>query len=98
MGKYEALFEDEDNIFGGTPKSKFWDISRQASDEIVADEFDKVLERIAAMEMILAEHYDDEVLESKIKQITFEKSAEIEHHKKGLYIEITGEIVCRLDS
>ena len=98
MGKYEALFEDEDNIFGGTPKSKFWDIANQANEEIVTDEFDKILEKFALMEMILAEHYDDEVLESKMKQIAFERSPEIEQHKKSLYIEFTGEIVCRLDS
>ena len=26
MSNYEALFEDEDNIFGGTPESKYHDI------------------------------------------------------------------------
>ena len=39
MSKFEALFEDEDNIFGGTPESKYHDIASQANDEIVKNEF-----------------------------------------------------------
>ena len=27
MANYEALFEDENNIFGGTPESKYHDIA-----------------------------------------------------------------------
>ena len=98
MSKYDALFEDEEDIFGGTPKSKFWDIATQASDEIVKDEFDKIIEKFAAMEAILRETHDDEELERKIQQYCFENSHDIENHKKSLYIEFTGEIVCRLDS
>jgi len=35
MSKYDALYEDEDDIFSGTPKSKFWDSINSANDEIV---------------------------------------------------------------
>ena len=45
MANYEALFEDEENIFGGTPQSKFWDIALQASDEIVKEEFEKIMQK-----------------------------------------------------
>ena len=30
--KYAALFEDEDDIFAGTPESKYWDIANQTQD------------------------------------------------------------------
>ena len=53
MANYEALFEDEDNIFGGSPQSKFWDIINQASDELVKDQIDKFFAQYTAMEMIL---------------------------------------------
>ncbi|MCK5110682.1 MAG: DUF2018 family protein [Arcobacteraceae bacterium] len=98
MGKYEALFEDEDNIFGGTPKSKFWDIANQANEEIVEDEFDKIMEKFAVMEAILRKEHNDIELDKMIAAYAFEYADDIELHKKGLYIEFTGEIVCRLDS
>ncbi|MDY0322027.1 MAG: DUF2018 family protein [Arcobacteraceae bacterium] len=98
MSKYEALFEDEDDIFGGTPRSKFWDIARQANDELVEDAFDEIFAKFAAMEAILAKHYDDETLEKMIKSHVLSGSSELEDHKKSLYIAFTGDIVCRLDS
>jgi len=98
MGKFEVLFEDEDNIFGGTPESKYWDIATQANEEIVQDEFNKIVHKFAAMEQLLKKHYDEDELDRIIEQYGFENSAEIEQLKKGLYIEFTGNIVMRLDS
>ena len=98
MGKYEALFEDEENIFGGTPKSKYRDIATQANEEIVSDEFDKIVQKFAIMEAILQEKFNHEELDSMISQYGFENSIEVENMKKGLYIEFTGNIVMRLDS
>ncbi len=98
MNRYEALFEDEDDIFGGTPKSKFWDIANQASDDLVKDQFDKIFERFAVMEVMLRNHYSDEEIQKTIRSYPLANEEEIEHHKKSLYIEFTGNIVCRLDS
>ena len=98
MGNYEALFEDEDNIFGGTPKSKYHDIASQANDEIVADEFDKIVQKFAIMEAMLRDKDESDDLDRRITQYGFENSIEVENMKKGLYIEFTGNIVMRLDS
>ena len=98
MNKYEALFEDEENIFGGTPESKYHDIANQANDEIVKDEFNKIVQKFAIMEAMLKEQYDSEELDRKIAAYGFDKSVEVENMKKGLYIEFTGNIVMRLDS
>ena len=98
MANYEALFEDEDNIFGGTPASKYHDIANQASQEVVQDEFDKIVERFAIMEAMLTKEYGDEKLDQLMNQYGFENSLEIDQHKKSLYIEFTGNIVMRLDS
>ena len=95
---YEALFEDEGNIFGGTPSSKYHDIANQANEDIVKDEFDKIVEKFAAMEQLLEKAYPDKDIDRIIEQHIFENSNDIEHHKKGLYIEFTGNIVMRLDS
>lgn len=94
--KYEALFEDEDDIFGGTPSSKFWAIANQASDDLVKDVFDSLFEKMAVMEYLLDEQGIE--VDGRIRQLALEHSAFIEQKKKSLYVEYTGEIVCRLDS
>ena len=98
MSRYEALFEDEDNIFGGTPQSKYHDIASQASQEVVKDEFNKIAEKFAVMEALLVAQHGDDVLEDLMKNYAFENSTEIETKKKSLFIEWTGNIVMRLDS
>ena len=98
MSNYEALFEDEENIFGGTPASKYHDIATQANDEIVKDEFDKIVQKFAIMEAMLEELDESGDLDKKIAAYGFENSVEVENMKKGLYVEFTGNIVMRLDS
>lgn len=98
MSKYEALFEDEDNIFGGTPQSKFWDIISQASDDLVKDQLDIFMEKYTIMEMMLMQQHGEENLDRVIEKFKFENSAEVEYNKKSTYVELTGEVVCRLDS
>ena len=46
--------EDEDDIFMGSPKSKFFDVTREASKEVVEDEIDKIIEKLAVLEMIVS--------------------------------------------
>ena len=98
MSRYEALFEDEDNIFGGTPQSKYHDIANQASQEVVKDEFNKIAERFAVMETLLIKQHGDDALEELIKNYAFDNSMDIDTKKKSLFIEWTGNIVMRLYS
>jgi tetrahydromethanopterin S-methyltransferase subunit H len=91
--------EDEDDIFMGSPKSKFFDISKQANSEIVEDEMDKIIERYAAMELMLSQGQGEDFdINRQIAQFIFENADEVTRMKKGLYVEFTGEIICRLDS
>jgi len=96
--RFEALFEDEANIFGGTPESKYHDIATQASDEVVKDEFNKIVEKFAVMEAMLRKEYGDDTLDKMISSYAFENSSAVAEHKKSLFIEFTGNIVMRLDS
>ena len=99
MNKYEALFEDEENVFGGSPKSKFHDIANQANEEIVEDEMEKIVEKYAYMEILLSKDKDwDFDVFREFNQFKLENSIELEEKKKSLYIEFTGNIVMRLDS
>ncbi len=93
------LSEDEDDIFMGSPKSKFFDVSREASQDIVEDEWDKIIEKMAVLEMMLSENKDENYdLNQEVKQYVFDNEEKVNAIKKGLYIEFTGEIICRLDS
>ncbi|HIP11542.1 MAG TPA: DUF2018 family protein [Arcobacter sp.] len=96
--KYEALFEDEDNIFGGSPQSKFWDIVNTASNDVVRDQLDQFFERFTVMETLLTKEHGEDGLNKVIKNYSFENGQEVEFNTKSTYIELTGEIVCRLDS
>jgi hypothetical protein len=98
MSKYDALFEDEENIFGGTPKSKFWDIANTASDDLVKDQIDMFVEKYTIMENILCAIHGEEKLEQIINEFALENSMQLEEDKKSTYVALTGEIVTRLDS
>jgi hypothetical protein len=98
MGTYDALFEDEDDIFGGTPRSKYWDFFNQLSRDIREHEFDKVMDKIAAMEEMLLETIEEEELNKRVKQYIFEHGDAVDARKKSLYMEYAGSLVFTLDS
>ncbi len=95
MGKFDALFEDEEDIFSGTPKSKYWDISNQTISELVEDEFDNIVERLAVMEALLSQSHEYEDLDKIIKQYSFENMDKIEDLKKSVYMELAGHLIFR---
>jgi hypothetical protein len=93
------FLEDEDDIFVGSPKSKYFDVARTANSEIVEEEFDKLLEKVAVMELLLSKDKDlDFDINDVVKQYVIQNLDKVEEMKKGLYVELTGDIICRLDS
>ncbi len=100
MSMFKDWFaEDEDDIFTGSPKSKFFDVVREASQDIVEEELDKIIEKLAVLEMMVSDDKDESFnLNSYINEYILENEEKIKAMKKGLYVELTGEIICRLDS
>ena len=100
MSTFKDWFsEDEDDIFMGSPKSKFFDVSREASKDIVEEEIDKIVEKLAVLEMIISEGKGESFdINQYIQDYTLDNMAEVKAMKKGLYVEFTSEIICRLDS
>lgn len=96
MASYDALFEDEDDIFGGTPESKYWDIVKQVSPDIARHEFDTMMAKMAAMEMMLMEQHDEESLNKIIERYIFSNEKMIENRKKSLYMEYAGNLIYKL--
>ncbi|RXJ86245.1 DUF2018 family protein [Arcobacter sp. CECT 8985] len=99
MPNYEALFEDEDDLFAGTPKSKFLDAIKNANTQIVDEELDRIIEKYAIMELLLSENKGDDFdINRVLEQYSLKNSQQVEEMKKSLYIEFTGEVIQRLDS
>ena len=91
--------EDEDDMFMGSPKSKFFDVSREASQDVVEDEWDKIVEKVAILEMMLSEGKgEDYDVNKEMNAYKLDNEQEVNNMKKGLYVEFTGEIICRLDA
>ena len=98
MSKYTALLENENDIFAGTPQSKFWDIINSANDELVKEQMDKVFEKLTVMESLLNDIHGEEKLNQIIQEYSYDNSIELESNKKSTYMEFTSEIISRLDS
>ena len=100
MASFKDWFnEDEDDKIKESPKSKFFDVSREASKDIVEEEIDKIVEKLAVLEMIISEGKGESFdINQYIQDYTLDNMAEVKAMKKGLYVEFTGEIICRLDS
>jgi hypothetical protein len=96
MSKFDALFEDEDDIFAGTPQSRYWDISGQLSQDLVKDEFDGIIERLAVMEAMLSKTHDYEDLDKTIRSYAISNMSEIEELKKSVYMELAGQLIYRV--
>ena len=96
MGKFDALFEDEDDIFAGTPQSRYWDISGQLSEDLVKDEFDGVVQRLAVMEAMLSETHNYDDLDRTVRSYAIENMSKVEELKKSVYMELAGQLIYRV--
>ena len=91
---YDALFEDEDDIFLGSPKSKFLDTVYNANQDQAMNELEIIIERMAAMEILMEEKFGSiEVLENEIKQLRLMRFDEVAAQAKNAYIVHMGSIL-----
>jgi len=88
---YEALFEDENDIFGGSPKSKFMDVIFNANNDIVRMELEKMIYKMAAMETVLEQNGID--CDEAVKNVKISNGAEVENCAKSIFIETMGNIL-----
>ncbi len=89
------MFNDVDDFLMGTPKSKFIDIVFNANRNVVEAELERLIEWMAAMELILEKEYGVEDVEKKIRYFLAdeENKAELENKVNSLYIESMGNIL-----
>ncbi|NPA60481.1 MAG: DUF2018 family protein [Epsilonproteobacteria bacterium] len=94
MSKYSALFEDEDDVFLGSPTSKLMDIIFNANNDVVRFDLENFIKRRAALEMVLEEQLGENYGE-KIDRFMVENRDDVESKMKSLSIELMGEIVSK---
>ncbi|MCK9491361.1 MAG: DUF2018 family protein [Sulfurimonas sp.] len=94
MSKYSALFEDEDDVFLGSPTSKLMDILFNANNDVVRFDLENFMKKRAAMELLLEEHLGEDFL-NKVDQFILSNQDEVENKLKSLSIELMGEIVSK---
>ncbi|MFA6628363.1 MAG: DUF2018 family protein [Sulfuricurvum sp.] len=87
------LFEDEDDIFQGSPKSKFLDIVYNANRDLVQNELERLMTRMAAMELMLQEAHGEDAIERILQMMQFERADEIDMMAKNLYIISVGNVL-----
>ena len=92
--KYSALFEDEDDLFLGSPTSKLMDIVFTANNDVVRFDLENFIRRRAALELLLDEHLGEE-FDKKVDMLMLENRDEVETKMKSLCIELMGEIVSK---
>ncbi|MEA1955958.1 MAG: DUF2018 family protein [Campylobacterota bacterium] len=97
MGKFDALLEDESDIFGGSPISRYWDIHDQLSKDLIKDEFDKIVERLVAMEALLAQTHDYESLDQTVNSYCRTNYDKMDDLKKSAYMDLTGKLIYRMN-
>jgi hypothetical protein len=87
---------DDDDLLMGSPKGKFFDILKAANSNLVEQELDFLVQRIAAYEAILVEKgVHEEELDQMAQSYIFEHSDIVQERTNSMYIEIVGNIVTR---
>lgn len=87
-----SIFEDEDDIFMGSPRSKYYDTIYNASSELVKKELTRQIERQAAMEHFLEKHMGEHFSE-EIDRFIHLNEDELKNKINGLYVECMGNII-----
>jgi len=96
MNKYSALFEDEDDIFLGSPKSKFFDVVFNANNDVACFELEEMVNRMATLELLLEEKMGSlDAIEEKVQEYKYNRVEDIEKHAKNTYIVYMGAILSK---
>lgn len=85
------FFDEEDEIFGGTPRSKFFDIIYNANRNLVEFELEKMVERYKAMETLLEQF--DENFDLSVKNHIIQNPHLIDEAKNDFYIGFVGDVL-----
>lgn len=90
----QSFLNDDDDLFGGTPEKKFYDIVFNANRNLVTGEINQILEKLAATELLLEDVLGaDKDVEQIIENYRFENQGKVNHKIIDLYIGSTASIL-----
>jgi hypothetical protein len=92
--KMYGLFEDEDDIFMGSPKSKLMDVVFNANNDVVRHELQNFIDRTAALELLIAEKFSEDI-DKEVRNYMISNREEVDNYAKSLYIELMGAILSK---
>ena len=87
------LYEDEEDIFMGSPKSKFFDILFNANRNLVQEKLLEIIDRYNAMEILLEKQMGENELQNAIYSLLAEQPDELLEKKSDFLIATVGEIL-----
>lgn len=87
------LYEDEDDFFMGSPKSKFFDILFNANKELVKTKLLEIVDRYSAMEILLEKQVGAEALDAMIHTVFMDEMDTVVEHNNDLFISSVGTIL-----
>jgi hypothetical protein len=95
-----GIFEDDDedygmDFMGRSPKSTYFETARTANQNIVEQELEKMLRRLAVAEKMLEERGLDEELDTQIRGLVIDK--DIDGRVDSIFIELMGNIVTQCE-
>jgi len=87
------MYFEDDDILGGSPKSRFFDVIFNANSNVVEQELENMVEWMAALELIIEKKCGLDV-EEEVKKVLFSQdNDELENKKNSLFIEYMGKIL-----
>ncbi|MBN2894956.1 MAG: DUF2018 family protein [Campylobacterales bacterium] len=86
------LFEDEDDIFSGSPRSKFIDVIYNANRDLCANELERLMERLSTLEMIVQEQLGLDS-DKAVNDVYFSRGEEVAAATKNNYMISVGRIL-----
>ena len=93
------LFEDEDDIFTGSPKSKYFDIMFNANPGLSQKELEDQIEKMAIMELLFEEMMGEEKdLEAICNEYKWKNQDKVQNRVRDLYIISMGNIVTQSEA
>jgi hypothetical protein len=90
------MFLEDDDLFGGTPEKKYFDIMFNANRNLVEYYMKTNLEKIAVMEKMLEKHVDladDEDIDLYVRRYAVNNQEEVDALVTNLYIVDMGNIL-----
>jgi len=90
------MFLEDDDLFGGSPKKKYFDIIFNANRNLVEEELSRNLEKLAAYELLFEEMMgEDKDIMQILQNYIWENVDKVKEKQTSLFIEGMGDILTK---